>query len=318
MPPTAPLNIVKNSQANNICKLKCAYQFSYAPSNLQIANNGTYLTLKFDKSNLPPVVYNDQNYSVYEGRLYSPSIHTYGTEKKKADAELLIVHTNNESTRNVIVSIPIKASSTTTAPCATLFDFILAEVHRTASSNGQQTIYNSPTFTLNKFVPTKPYFSYSGTLPWTPQNGVYDYVVFDMPDAITMSTSAYNMLTGNSPNGVSITSGVIRPHSILALDATANPRGIYYNPTGPTPPNQGEIYIDCQPTGDDGEVLVAARVDSGGLLDNQTLKKAWDKSVVKLIVGVIVMLIIWKLATKFINGIAANSARMAGGGGGKR
>ena len=317
--PTAPLNIVKNTQANNICKLKCAYQFNYAPTSLQLMNKGQYLLWKMDEASLPPVIYNDQNYSVKEARLYHPSLHTYGRERKHADAELLIMHTNNKSTKNLIVSIPIIASSSTTAECATLFDFILAEVHRTAPDNGKQTVYNSPNFSLAKFVPIKPYYSYTGTLPWSPQNGSYDYVVFDITDAITMSTPGFHMLSGGSNNGVSITTGLIQAQlSITSLPESANPEGLSYNPTGPSRPDQGEIYIDCQPTGDDGEVLVAARLDSGGLLDNQLLKKVWNYSMMKIIVGALVMLLIWRLSVKIIDGIAAGSARMAGGGGGKK
>jgi carbonic anhydrase len=312
---TAPLNIIKNTQANNICKLKCSYQFKYAPTNLQILNQGSYLVLKMDEVNFPPVVYNDQNYSVKEARLYQPSIHTYGSNSDQADAELIIVHTNTTSTQSLLVCIPIIASSSTTEECATLFDFIIAETKRTAPNSGNQTIYNNPTFSLSKFVPLKPYYSYTGTLPWSPQNGSYDYVVFDIENAITMSTSAFQMLSGGSKNGVSITSGLIEEHRIVTLSETANPDGLFYNPSGPVPPNQGEIYIDCQPTGDDGEVLVAARVDSGGMLDNQLLKQLWNFALVKVFIGAMVMLLIWVLSIKIINGIARNATRAASGGG---
>lgn len=311
--PSAPLNIVKNSQADNICNLKCSYKFAYLPTNLEILNKGDHLVWKMDEANIPPVVYNDENYSVKEARIYSPSVHTYGPEKNHADAELIIIHTNRRSTESMMVCIPITTSSTTTAECATLFDFIFAEVKRTAATKGKQTNYKNYRFSLEKFVPRVPYYSYIGTLPWSPRNGSYSYVVFDIADAITMSTQSFMALTGKSKNGVAPVTGVIYEHSILTIPDVQNPDGLYFNPNGPVPANDGEIYIDCQPTGSDGEVLVPAKMDSGGMLDNELLKKMWNYSMMKIIVGALVMWAIWRLAVKIIDGIASNSARMAGG-----
>ena len=311
--PSAPLNIIKNTQADNICNLKCSYKFVYAPTNLEILNKGDHLVWKVDEVNIPPVIYNDENYSVKEARIYSPSVHTYGTKEERADAELMIVHTNRRSTKNMIVCIPIKASSTTTAECATLFDFIFAEVERTAATKGKQTNYKNPIFSLEKFVPRKTYYSYIGTLPWSPRNGSYSYVVFDIADAITMSAQGYMALTGKSKNGLSPVTGVIYDHSILTIPASQNPEGLFFNPNGPVPANEGQIYIDCQPTDADGEVLVPAEIDSGGMLNNELLTKMWNYTMMKIIVGALVMIAIWRLAVKIIDGIASNSARMAGG-----
>ena len=291
---TAPIDLTRNT--NNVCNLKCSYSINYSSTSLRITNRGSYLSFKTDDANTPPVVYNDQNYNVQEVRLYCKSLHTYAGQQ--ADAELIIVHTNTRSTANLLVCIPIVKSSTTTAECALLFDFILAETQRTANSPGQQTVYSSQNMNLGKFVPLKPYYSYSGTLPWTPCNGKYDYVVFQKEDAITMSPQAYITLLKliPSPNNV-------RPKS--------NSGSVFYNAKGPIKPNTGEIYIDCQPTGDDGEILVPARVDTAGVLDNELLKKILNFTMVKLLVGVLVMLAIWKLSMKIINGIASSSARIA-------
>ncbi len=294
---TAPIDLTRNT--DNVCNLKCAYSFAYAPTSLKITNQGNYLSFATDTANLPPVTYNDQPYHVQEARLYCKSLHTYAGQQ--ADAELIILHTDAKSINSLLVCIPIKQSSTTTAVCAELFDFILTETQRTANSKGQQTVYNSPTFSLGKFIPLKPYYSYTGTLPWTPCNGEYSYIVFKKEDAITMSTQAYKLLMALIPSPNNIT-----PHS--------NPDGVFYNASGPTPPNVGEIYIDCQPTGDDGEVLVPAKVDTAGLLDNKLLKRIFNFTLMKLLIGVLVMMIIWKLAVKLINGIASHSAKIAAAG----
>ena len=292
---TAPLDLTKNT--DNICNLKCAYSFTYSPTNLRITNQGNYLSFLTENSNTPPVTYNDQLYNVKEVRLYSKSIHTWAG--KQADAELVISHTNLNSTNKLLVCIPIVQSSTTTAASASFFDFIIAETGRTANSKGQQTVYNNPTLTLGKFIPMTPYYSYTGTLPWTPCNGNYSYIVFKKDNAITMSPYAYKALQKLIPS----------PHNIRT--SGNNTKSIFYNAKGPTPPNVGEIYIDCQPTGDDGEVLVPAKVDSSGIFDNQLLQRIFNFTIVKLLVGVLVMLIIWKVAMKAINGIASHASKAA-------
>lgn len=302
---TAPLIIAKNTQAENICNLKCSYKFDYPTTNLQILNRGDYLLWKVDETNQPPVVYNDDFYTVKEARIYWNSLHAYtnNSETTYADAELLIGHMNTKNTKALLVCIPITQSSTSTSDSAMFFDFIMTEISRTAPSMGQQTTYNKSTFTLDKFIPNKPFYSYNGTLPWSPNNGSFDYVVFEKEDAITMSDLSYKLLKQ-----------IITKNEISAIDPKTVYADIFYNPNGPISPRAGEIYIDCKPTGDDGEILVPAKLDSGGLLDNELLKRIWNFTVVKIVVGAIVMIILWFLAKKIIMGIAKNASKVDIGG----
>lgn len=298
---TAPTLITKNT--SQVCNLKCSYSFNYPASTINILNHGDYISWKFSETNISPVIYNDEFYNVQEARLYWKSIHSYGKTTTKADAELLIIHTDAKSTKNLIVCVPIIKSSTATDECTSLFDLILGEISRTAPSTSDETTYTNPNMSLNKFVPMKPYFSYLGTLPWMPCNGEYNYVVFHKDNAITMSPQAYGILSG----GASSDSGVTSRQ--LISSNKGDPTLLYYNENGPVKPNSGEIYISCQPTGDDGEVLVPAKTDSGGILDNEILKKMWSKTFVKIIVGALVMIAIWKLAMKMIGGIASGAAK---------
>lgn len=327
---TSPIDIVKNKQTDKICKLKCSYQFNYAPTTLSIWNADMMLFMEPDDVAIAPVIYNDEYYNVEAVLLMSPSVHTFNGNK--AHAELIIFHMNVTFTKKLMVCIPIKRSSTSTTDATTHLDLIMNEVVQTAPSPGQHTVYTNPTFTLNKFVPMAPYFSYTGAnLLWNPLFGGkcygmktepdqfgrgehieplasdIDYIVFHLDDAISMSPQALRGLRQVIPY----------PTNIVSIDQNQNPGGLYYNPNGPIPQSKGEIYIDCQPTGDDGEILVAARMDSSGLMDNQMIKKLLNFTFLKLIVGALVMLLIWKFAIKAVNGIAANSARTAGGGGGK-
>ena len=291
--PTAPIDITKNT--DGICNLKCSYSFNYAPTNLQITNQGSYLSFKVDNTMTPPVIYNEQNYNVQEVRLYYPSLHTYAG--KKADAEFIILHSNTNSTKQLLVSIPVIKSSTSTSDSSTFFDLILINVQNTANSWGQQTTYNNPTFSLAKFVPMTPYYSYIGTLPWSPYNGTYDYVVFSMDNAIAISIESMSVLKQ-----------VIAPTN---SEIQVNPYDIFFNSVGPIPPTKGEIFIDCQPTGDDGEVIMPVKPSSGGIIDNQTMQKLINNNMVKILIGALIMIGIWKLSMKIINGIAGHSAKVS-------
>ena len=292
---TAPIDLTKNT--DGVCKLKCSYSFNYAPTSLQITNQGNYLSFKVDNTTAPPVIYNDQNYTVQEVRLYQPSLHTY-SGGEHADAELIILHSNMINTRNLLVCVPVVKSSTSTADSANFFDLIMTEVQRTANSRGQQTVYNNPTFTLGKFVPMTSYYSYTGTLPWPPSNGTYDYVVFMNDNAITISPLAYTTL-----QSVTVNSGI---------GTVDNPNDIFFNSSGPVPTTQNaEIYIECQPTGDDGEILVPAKLSAGGILDNQMLQMLFSFTLVKLFIGAVAMIVIWLAASKIINAIAAHATKVA-------
>jgi hypothetical protein len=144
----------------------------------------------------------------------------------------------------------------------------------------------------------KPYFSYNGTLPWKPCNGAYDYIVFNIDNAIHMSSIALSTLK-------QVTAEQTRTLS------TINDGGLFYNANGPTPRSQGSIYIDCQPTGDDGEVLVSLKPDSGGLLDNPVVAQLLSNTLVKLGIGGVIMVCIWILSSKVITALATRGSGKA-------
>lgn len=291
---TAPIDINRNTKS--ICNLKCSYSFNYAPTTLQIENMGSYLLMKVDDANLPPVIYNDQNYNVGEVRLYHPSIHFFSG--KRADAELIITHTNAQQNRSLLVCVPISQSSTATTDSVNFFDLIIAEVAKTANSGQGKAIFSKPTFTLAKFIPMRPYYSYNGSLPYSPCTGEHDYVVFHKDDATLMSPEALKALN-------SITREYFSSTSVM------NTSGLFYNANGPVPRNKGDIYIDCQPTGDDGEVFMPLKLDSGGLLDNSTMKTLLNFTLVKLGIGAIIMFIIWKVSNTIITKIATRTVQYA-------
>jgi carbonic anhydrase len=308
IPCTAPLNIVQNLQTDKICKLKCSYQFTYAQTTLQIANYGFMLHITPDLVSTPPVIYNSSNYNLDSAVLMQPSVHQYNGVK--ADAELILYHLPASGTGNALmVCVPIKASSSSTAATVNFFDMIMSTVSQTAASSGKRTIFNNSTFHFGRFVPMTPYYAYSGTHIFQQgcrsDQATIDYIVYHAENSITMSPQAFSTLQRVIPN----------PQPVgAAMPASSNSGGLFFNPNGPIPPNQPDIYIDCQPTGDDGEILAPAPRETGNLLANNPLKKLMDMNIIqqaiKVVIGLVLMVFFWKVMVKVVKGVTSSAVNV--------
>ena len=289
---TAPVNIANNPAL--ICDLKCEYSFQYLHSSLNVANRGDHLSLKTDPANTPPVTFNANKYDVTEMRLYQPSLHAY--RGKSAAAELIIVHSGVSSQGNLLVCVPIVlgSDSTSNPDSSTLLDLIIAEVAKTANSAGSSTAVNIPSFSVNKLVPVKPYFSYTGTLPYSPCNGQYDYVVYSQDNGAFLSitgpayTSLQQLISANS------------------YSRQPNKGGVYYNKNGPTNGGGGaggDIYMECLPTGSEGEALVPLTKTSAEMFNTESLKQfiANNNWLIKVLVGLVIIVVLIKLGGYLFN-----------------
>lgn len=230
---TAPINISLSNITGN-CDYKCAYSFFYNNSACIVTNKGGYLSIGYDKSSSPPVVYNAASYDVQEIRIYTPSLHSYSDSK--TNGEMIIVHTSNTGANNLLVCIPIKLNNSTSVS-ALFMQALINTVSNNAPSEGGQTSVNIPRFNLNELVPHKPFFSYTATLPYQPCNSKVDYVVYDPSNAYLdiMQESLdklYNIISQNP------------------YDVKTGPN-LYFNQKGPGSGGAlgNEIYIDCQPVG---------------------------------------------------------------------
>lgn len=284
---TAPVNIINNQ--NNICDLKCEYSFNYTQTSLNVFNKGTYLSFRPDKSNTPPVIYNSSKYDVEEMRLYKPSLHTYSG--KKADAELIIIHNNVSgiASGSLLVCVPIDKNASTSNPDSlTLFDKIISEVKNTAPSKDTETVVNIPSFSIDKFIPIKPYFSYSGTLPYSACNGEHDYVVFSKDNNAVLAISNASFKTLDKI----ITSN--------GYATKKNKRGVFYNGNGPSPLSgsiKGDIYMECLPTGSDGEQLVPLEKTSNEMFNTESFLSFFKSGslVFQILLGLCLFIILWKV-----------------------
>ena len=269
---TAPIDI-SMSKITGKCELKCSYSFQYNNSSCVATNRGDYLSLSYDKSSSPPVLYNATGYDVQEVRLYTPSLHSYSNSK--TDGELVIVHTSNTGANPLLVCIPIKSNNTSSIS-ALFFKTIIDTVANSAPSDGESTTVNIPRYNLTALVPKKPFFSYSATEPYQPCSSSVDYIVYAplnasldmMPETLTklqsiILSNPYDIKTG--PN-------------------------LFFNEKGPGKGALGDdIYIDCQPVSS-SEDTTEVVTDTGG--STISFKDWLNNPTVKLFLGTILFIVI--------------------------
>jgi carbonic anhydrase len=283
---TAPINIVSNN--SQTCDLKCNFSNNYTVTSVSAENKGGYIRYTFDTANVPPVTFNAEQYNVSDMKLYQPSLHKYGGVT--CDAELIIYHTNITQNANVIVSVPIMATSTSTG----VMDTLISQVASRANSEGGKTTIGIPSFSLSNIVPSAPFYNYVGTFPVYPCISSVEYVVFDKPHAITITSSSLIQLKK-----------IITQHS---YSTRSNTNGLFYNKTGPTTGNGAAgdgIYIECNPTGADGNVLVkqgstlATQADPNDTVEYIT--KLFNNPWVSGLLGAFVLIILLYIFHKLFN-----------------
>lgn len=238
---TAPINIVKTIADE--CDLKCDYSHNYPTTSVIADNKGDYIRLAFDPEKEAPTSFNKVKYSCQEARIYQPSLHTFAG--KHAPAEIVIVHQSDTTAQTLLVCIPIILDANSKGG---LVDALITQIASGAASLGTRTGVTLPGFSLNRVVPAKPYYSYTGTYPYSPCNGKVDYVVFADTYGVPISAGTLAKIAG--PGTAIITAQSYATHN--------NPDGYYFNNKGPSPFTSvgDDIYIECQPTGADGNVLV--------------------------------------------------------------
>jgi carbonic anhydrase len=271
---TAPINISLSSITGK-CDYKCSYSFHYNNSACIATNRGDYVSLSYDKSSSPPVLYNATNFDVQEIRLYTPSLHSYNNSK--TDGELIIVHNANTGAQPLLVCIPIK-SNNTSSESALLFKTIIDTMSSGAPADGESTTISLQRFNLSTIVPKKPFFSYSATEPYQPCYENVDYIVFDP------LTASLDMM----PETLTILQSIITSNP---YDVKTGPE-LFYNEKGPSKGGEygDDIYIDCQPVGESAEMVdIVSTTGSGG---SSSYSDWLNNPLVKIALGSLLFIII--------------------------
>jgi hypothetical protein len=166
--------------------------------------------------------------------ILQPSIHQFNGST--TDAEIIIGHTPLTGGSDLCVCIPISSMGNNNQ-ASNVINEIISLVTTNAPNNGETVNLNLPDFTLQDIVPKKPFYNYS--------NQNYDFIVFDILDSISISSTTLNSLT-------TVIEAVPSFYLNIFSQNNQNPISVFYNSKGPNTNNnntENEIYISCNPTG---------------------------------------------------------------------
>ena len=274
------IDISKYTAGNNICDLKCAYNFDYPETNLVATNYGIMINCIFDNNTSTPVVYNQQKYSVASMVIVSPSIHFFNGNQtnpagNQTNAEIIISHTPSVSGNGLAVCIPIIQSNDSNE-ASNLVTNLIQSVSNSANQQGQKVNINT-NITLNTIIPKQPFYSY------TDGNNT-DFIVFDISDAIGINSDSITSLQQ-----------MIKPFPIPTPG-----NSLFYNKNGPNNSNIGDgIYIKCNPVGaskDEVPVEYSKNSSSYDIFsgnNENVIKIILQILFVILIFGVLVFIFMW-------------------------
>lgn len=286
----SPINI--STTANVLsCQVFCSYMHQYKDSACTATYFPDHIKLSYDATTSAAVIFNNEGYNVREVNIYAPSIHTYNGSS--ADAEMLIIH--DGAGKKLIVSIPLVQSNAASTTSATVLNDIISKFSSTVDktkTNDSQLI-NVHNYNMENFIPSSPYYFYMGGAPFSPCDGQYSFLVFDKTKSpVTISSDTLKTLTG-----------LIQPSGIKAVSRS----DYYYNSSGPNVKpgsngNRDEIYIECNPTGEDGEILYqtpppSMSVDIGALSMDNLMHNPY----LNVVIGVGLSYMALKLVGKILN-----------------
>jgi hypothetical protein len=244
--------------------------YKYGNSSCTVTHMEDQLLIEYDGSS--DVMFNSVSYNPSEVRLFKPSLHKFnGTY---ADAELVVVH--NGTNGGFIVCVPFSQSAGASASMgSTILEAVVSGAKR-----GESVSLNVQDFNLNHIIPKSGYYSYTGSLLYGECNPdiVYNYVVFP-PHSLKIPMKPMAQLGKLIHNAdVPTVNG----------DCYWNEKGTMNNGFA----GEGQIYIDCQPTDEDGEIVYKEPSTSTTIYDFTYLWKF-----MYVIVGMIVMYFLVKLVS---------------------
>lgn len=122
----------------------------------------------------------------------------------------------------------------------------------------------------------------------------FDVIAFDLNSSVRISDSIKTILTNSL-----ISSTVASDYT----KARSNPEAIAVNNKGAIKINDGtlgdDIYIDCQPTGSDGEELIMKKpIKSTFDMIDMEFYDILNNTIIQVIIGVIIMYLLWLLSDK--------------------
>lgn len=234
------------------CSLQCMFWYDYkdSPKTTGTVNTSTF-TLTYDGTG-SNILYNSAVYKIESIDIYSNGIHTFTAipdNGNRPSLEMVINHYNKETKTYLYVCIPISAagSSATTNALTEIIQnyFPSTGIHPTSS-------YSVNQFNLNYIIPKTSYFVHKGKYHSGKTNSIYvvfPYNSFGLPSSViaSLTTSTGHLQAHNIPSAyIPSTSPVVMQ----------NTQGTTVNGFS----GNGQIYIDCQPTDSEGEIVVKEQI----------------------------------------------------------
>jgi len=265
------------------CNLKCSYSFNYSTSSCIVKNLGNNLLLSYDSSSNPPVTFNNAKYSIYNVEIYAPSIHTFNGST--ADAELVITHSPISGGNYLFVCLPLMGNGSNL-----MLDTIIAAAANQAPGNGDSATISIDNYNLNSIIPKKPFYSYMDAQK-------NNWIVYGIERAISIAAQSVQDLN----NIISSTADQTPPIC---------PSGplLYQNTFGPNSGNgengDGEIYIDCRPTGNSEDTIEVTNIKPAINMDFSVSTILNNPIVIFLISSIFTILVLFLLYTliNFLSG----------------
>ena len=255
----APVNLTSDvmRKEDRACSSTCNFSYQYNTSTCNVFHKGTHLRIPYDSGSggLYPARYNGVDYKVEHIHIHQPSLHRY--DGALADAELLAYHSSADG-RNLIVSIPINLGNGAGKQSSDIMNTILQNLPSRSASGGKY-ISDVNNFNLGNLIPKEGFFTYVGRHLLPQHTGVYNYIVYHKKDAILVFRDSLASLNDTSRDTSISKTGPISENTM--------PRNMYYyNKRGANnAKGAGDIYIKCNPTGEDGTVLYQQSSNNGEL-----------------------------------------------------
>jgi carbonic anhydrase len=314
---TGPVNIVST---NITCNKKCNFMYKYNISSIVTTNEKSYLSIKLDNTNSQSVNYSSNSgrgscssfvgggsdLGVSEIRVYSPSLHKY--DGYSAAAELVIYHNNMAGGKNLIVCIPIIENLGSLRDATTQLSSIINYISKSGNNSGEADNVQGLNFNLNNFIPQEKFYSYTATLPFHPCTNCVDYIVFD-----NISGSI-----GLSKETMIILKKLVKTHTITTKKITNN-LGYAYSSKKPSygsTNTTNDIYIDCKPTGTDGEILIEETKSNvlNGYSFNMPENNFISKETWYIILFVLLFIVLMFVIIKVLKKLSTKPSGIKGGG----
>lgn len=227
------------SSVTTKCSLQCNYWFDYKDCpKVKVSTASNYLKINYDGAG-SNVMYNSAVYKIAASNAISicvGGIHRFGSPATRPPLEMVIKHESQATSSELYVCIPITTSGNISSNNP--IENIITSYYPTKSN----PVVYTPNFNLNYVIPKSSYMVHTGAYHGqSKQNSTY--IVFPINSFKISNQAIQSLIQSMSPY----------------TELRATNKSLIQNEKGTTVngfSGDGQIYIDCQPTDSEGEIVV--------------------------------------------------------------